>query len=462
MRRIPALLLIAAFILGACSPNSGLIAPAQPTSSPTPPPPLPTPLVYTPTPAPTPLPDVGSPDKLRGVEIQIWHGWDGSSASLFDQMASEFSLSNKWGIKVSVVRQQNLSLLSDAVDKALTTTEHPDIVVALPEQILAWKEQVVDLTPYTVQPDFGLNPQDLMANFGDQSNLKGVRYGIPAARTARFLFYNSSFAHDLGFSSAPHTPDEFRKQACTANAFWKKDKDLTNDGYGGLALDVTSNWQTPYSWLATNGGNAFSDGQVQFNTPDNVNALNFVSLLRADNCAWLPDSETNYEFLANRRALFITGSLSDIAAQNVAFSAASSPDQWTVLPFPGKDTGIVMYGPDYAVLKSNNTRQLASWLFIRWLMEPKNQVRWALGTGLLPVTNAALDGLKKNSSVTSQWSAALGLIPLAKGYPQTAAWKQADKILADGFIAYFRSYPSQTLAAVLGQIDGITQDLLKK
>ena len=78
------------------------------------------------------------------------------------------------------------------------------------------------------------------------------------------------------------------------------------------------------------------------------------------------------------------------------------------------------------------------------------------------MTNAALDGLKKNSSVTSQWSAALGLIPLAKGYPQTAAWKQADKILADGFIAYFRSYPSQTLAAVLGQIDGITQDLLKK
>ena len=463
MHRIPALLLIAAFLLAACSPATGLITESQPTSTPTPTAPLPTPLVYTPTPTATQIPDVGSsPDKLKGTEIRVWHGWDGSTASLFDQMASEFSLTNQWGIKVSVTRYQNLSLLADAMGKALSTPEQPDIVVALPEQILAWQTQVLDLTPYTVQPGIGFDTWDLLANFGDQSSVDGVRYGLPAARTARFVFYNVSFAHDLGFASAPHTQDEFRKQACAANAFWKKDKDLTNDGYGGLALDVNSNWQTPYSWLATNGGKVFSGGEVLFNTPDNIKALEFISNLRADNCAWLPDSDSNYEFLANRRALFITGGLSDIGAENVAFSTVSSPDQWTVLPFPGQDAGIVMYGPDYAVLKSNSAHQLAAWLFMRWMMDAKNQVRWTLGTGLFPVTNSAMGSLKTNSSATPQWAAALDLLPLAKSYPSTAAWSQANKILADGFIAYFRSYPSQPLSSVLGQMDAIMKDLSKK
>ena len=121
MRRIPILLLIAALFLSACGSSTGLIL-TQPVPTTTPvPKPLPTALARTSTPTATLLPDLGiSPDKLQGVEISAWHGWDGSSASLFDQMASEFNLSNKWGIKVSVVPQQNLALLGTAVEKSLT------------------------------------------------------------------------------------------------------------------------------------------------------------------------------------------------------------------------------------------------------------------------------------------------------------------------------------------------------
>ena len=464
MRRIPLLLLTAALLLAACGPATGLVftQPETPTTTPVPTP-LPTALARTPVPTLTPLPDLGtSANKLKGVEISVWHGWDGSSASLFAQMASEFNLSNEWGVKVTVVDQQNLALLAAAVDKSLTTPDQPDMVVALPEQILAWKAQVIDLTPYTVQPGIGFNTADLLATFGDQSSLKGVRYGLPAARTARFLFYNFSFARELGFAAAPHTLDEFRKQACAANAFWKKDADLTNDGYGGLALDVVSNWQTPFSWLDAGGGKVFSDGELHFNTPDNIAALEFVSTLRADNCAWLPDAASNYEYLANRRALFITGSLGDIGPQNVAFSTTASPDQWTLLPFPGKDSGIVAYGPDFAVLKSNSARQLAAWLFMRWMLQPQNQVRWALGTGLLPVTSSSMSTLKADSTLSPQWSAAVDLIPLARTYPQTAIWSQADKILADGFMAYFRSYPAQPLSDVLDLVDKTILDLSKK
>lgn len=463
MRRSIVLLLFMASLLGACSPTVTLLsAQSQPTptrAAAT----LPPPLARTPYPTPTRTRSLGiSPDALQGVVVTIWHGWDGSSASLLAQMASEFNLSNQWGIRVNVVSQGNLNLLTSAVEKSLPTLDRPDIVVALPEQILVWKEQIIDLAPYVEQPEIGLSLADLPAAFGAQSTVNAVRYGLPAARSARFIFYNRSFAKDLGFATAPQTADEFRKQACAANAFWKQDADLTNDGFGGMALDVDDNWQSPYAWLVAGGGEVFSAGEFHFNTPGNVAALEYFSKLREDNCAWLPDTASNFEHLASRRALFITGSLGEIAEQNAAFSAAVSSDRWTLLPFPGKAPVIAAYGLDYAVIKSNDARQLAAWLFMRWMLEAKNQANWSRGTGLLPVTTPAINLLKTDTTTIPQWAAALDLIPDAKAYPQTDQWLLADKVLADGFIAYSRSFPYLTTADVFDLMDATIQDLFKK
>src|SRR5512133_932574 len=112
MRRILPLLLLTAILLGACTPTVTLLT-REPASVPTAPATLKPPAVSTSTPAPTRIPDVGaSPSALKDVEVVVWHGWDGSSASLFAQMAAEFALSNRWGIKVKVVSQHNLNLLA--------------------------------------------------------------------------------------------------------------------------------------------------------------------------------------------------------------------------------------------------------------------------------------------------------------------------------------------------------------
>jgi ABC-type glycerol-3-phosphate transport system substrate-binding protein len=306
-----------------------------------------------------------------------------------------------------------------------------------------------------------MDARDFPAAFWGQSLVNNVRYGIPAARSARLVFYNVSFARTIGFNAAPKTLDEFRKQACAANAYWKMDKDLTNDGYGGLALDVTPNWQTPFSWLAASGGQVFADGKLQFDTPENIAALEYVSKLREDGCAWFSTSASNYDHFAARRALFITGNLANIAEQKAAFASAASTDEWSVLPFPGQEPGIVAYGPDYAVLKSSAARQLAAWLFIHWMLEPQNQARWASETGLLPVRTKSIALLQNERSSNPQWSAALDLIPLSKPYPQTAQWGLASRVMADGFDAYFGSFPNATLEGVLGMMDKTVEELNK-
>jgi ABC-type glycerol-3-phosphate transport system substrate-binding protein len=463
MRRILPLLLLSAILLGACNPTVTLLT-GEPASTPTAGATLKPPAVSsTLAPTATHVPDVGAnPSALKGVEVVVWHGWDGSSASLFAQMAAEFSLSNRWGIKVKVVPQHNLNLLAAEVDKLKDGGEHPDIVVALPEQLLSWKASLTDLDPYIAQPDIGLDQKDIPFTFFNQSIAEEGRFGVPAARSARFIFYNVSFAHTIGFNEAPKTPDEFRKQACAANAYWKMDSDLTNDGYGGLALDVSPNWQTPYSWLIALGGRVVIEEGFHFNLPENVAALEYVSKLRKDDCAWSSSSASNYEHFAARRALFITGNLSNIAEQNAALTAAASKDEWTVLPFPGQKPTIVAYGPDYGVMKSDAKRQLAAWLFVRWMLEPQNQARWADETGLLPVRTSALEQLKSQRLSNPQWSAALDLIPDARMmYPDTPKWGAASRVLADGFIAYFNSFPNATLENVLGEMDTTVEELSK-
>ena len=204
MRRYLILLFVLACFTGACSPTVTLISRETPPSATAPAATLPPAVERTPIPTPTQTRSLGiSPDALQGVGVVIWHGWGGSSASLLGKMASDFNQNNQWGIKVTLESHGNLNLLAADVEKSLTAAEHPDIVIALPEQILAWKEQVVDLAPYLAQPEIGFALADLPPAFGDQSQLKDVRYGMPAARSARFIFYNLSFARDLGFTTAP-------------------------------------------------------------------------------------------------------------------------------------------------------------------------------------------------------------------------------------------------------------------
>ena len=113
--------------------------------------------------------------------------------------------------------------LSDAITTSITSGGKPDLVAALPEQVLAWEAAgaVVDLNPYVSDPTWGLKSSeiaDIPAVFWAQDSVGGRRLGVPAQRSTDLLFYNKTWAHELGFTHPPATADEFRQQACAANA----------------------------------------------------------------------------------------------------------------------------------------------------------------------------------------------------------------------------------------------------
>lgn len=454
----PWLFLLLALALSACRPASAPV----PTPTATPP--------TIPTASPTPL--AGSrlevqEEALRGVQVTVWHAWFGAEASLFQSQVARFNTDNPWGIVVLIRPQGNFTELFNAVAASLISNQRPDIVIGLPEQALVWdrKGAVLDLTPYVDDPVFGLTESEL-SDFpslflaGDTSGTADSRrLGMPAQRTGRFLLYNQTWAHELGFDSAPTTSAEFAEQACAANHFMRSDPSPDNDGQGGWLVD--SHPMTALAWMqAFDGGLIERDG-YRFLTHPNLNALTFIKELYDQGCAWMPADGTDAEYFSARRALFATASLDEFFEVSQAFLRLGNQDTWTVLAFPGSNgSTFLTYGSSYILLKSDDTRQLAAWLFVRWMLSPENQALWVKSTGLFPLRASAMNALQDYGQEHPQWQTAVELLPAGQVPPQIPSWHKARPMLGDAFLSIFRlNIPTGQLSAVLARMDGTISDL---
>ena len=284
--------------------------------------------------------------------------------------------------------------------------------------------------------------------------------GLPATISAQFLYYNQTWAGELGFNHAPLSSAEFRSQACAANQSFRKDRDLQNDGYGGWI--VNTNPQAMLAWMRAFGGEVVKDGNFTFTDKGNQTTLEFLKKLYDDNCAFISTEPTPYAAFAARSALFITADLAEIGYQNLSFEQAGNKDQWTVIPFPGQKNQLVAEGPYFAVLTSTPEKQLAAWLFVRWLLSTENQVSWVKATGMFPLRLSAYGALIDYGSSHKQWQTASGYMDELSLQPALASWRKARLVLGDGAESIFRTNVKlDQIPGVLMQMDSTVRELMQ-
>ena len=460
--RLTVLFLLAALILPACGPASP-VAPTATLQRPT--------ATRTPAPTSTITPTTQArisidPASLHGGSIQVWHAFAGPAYAVFTRQAAQFNASNEWGILVTPSGYGDYATLFDATGAAIDKGQPPDLVAALPEQALTWyaSAAVLDLTPYLTDPTWGLGSDviaDVPSAFLAQDNVNGKQLGLPAQRSAHFLFYNKTWAHELGFTNPPGTVDEFRQQACAANASFLKDKDPGNDGYGGWIVDTT--WQTTYSWLLAFDGGVADGNAYGFRTDPNLAALQFLKDLYDHHCAWLSTEPTPFDSFARRSALFVSGDLADLPLAAESMSRLKNADEWEAIPFPGVEKSVmVVYGPAYTLMKSTPEKQLAAWLFSRWLLSPENQAQWVESTGLFPLRTSALNMIGPFRAASPQWDGAVGDLDLAQGVPQLASWRKVRYVLEDGMTVIFQTNtPLAQLPSMLAEMDAMAGEMNK-
>jgi multiple sugar transport system substrate-binding protein len=380
---------------------------------------------------------------LQGLEVEVWQPWSGATDAALYDILDAYSRSNQWGITVQVHSYEGFGSLEDAVESAITTQTLPDIVVDYEYQAQHWDDSniLTDLTPYVNDPVWGFTDgeqTDFLQGFWtndlvNEANANPMkRLGIPFYRSAYLLFYNQSWAKEMGYPNPPATLQDFKKQACAAAEAVSTQEANANLGRGGWL--ITPQPAALMGWIYAMGGNITKTDTsgYAFDTPETESAFAYIKDLQKSGCAWNETGIDPQSEFASRQALFVVGSLFDIPGQVKAFSENNNSDDWIVIPFPSdKEQVVVTYGPSIMITHSTPAQQLAAWLVAKWLVYPPNLTQWVSDTQTYPTRHSVLDYLSGNGDANLQWEQALNLLPDARNEPSLASWNVMRWALSD-------------------------------
>jgi multiple sugar transport system substrate-binding protein len=278
-------------------------------------------------------------------------------------------------------------------------------------------------------------------------------------QSAQVLFYNDTWAQELGFDAPPTTWAEFKEQVCAASEFNANDDDPDNDGTGGFVLFPSASNILPL--LAASGGDFVSDAGDAYtlNSPEMVETVLFLKDLFDSGCTLATDSFPNPEF-ATRKALIVTSSTAGVPFQASAFENAANDDVWSLRAFPGRDgdQAINAFGQLIGIVDTNEEQNLASWLFIKWLTSPETQAEWVNWTGYFPSQTSTLPLLGDYGDNNPLWAEGQELAPLGAGEPNLASYATVRGMIQDAGFAAMAAEDEAAVTAILDQLQADAEE----
>jgi multiple sugar transport system substrate-binding protein len=423
------------------------------------------------TPTPQPQQEIKFPDmdKIKNkISINFWYPWSGEAAEIIDQLIKEFNSSNIWRIQVNGISFGNEDYLSGKVLDALQNNQNPEIIVApinFIRNLFTNANGIVDLSTYVNHPQWGLTEEEKISYplaFWQQDTINSARYGMPAQRDAHVLFYNQSWAKELGFELPPITPDDFLNQSCAAARVNSFDDNPDNNGTGGWIYN--SDPVTVLSWMkAFNGGEMPKNegDEYFFENQPNVAAFTFLQQIYKLGCAWIGKDPDPYRYFSSRNALFYSGTLQDLLLQK----KNTTKDNWIIISYPSimESNVILIDGFSYGVLKTTSEKDLAAWLFIRWMQKSENQVKLLNGTGTYYLTSSTLEEIGSFRNQNPAWDTALQFLPFTKSIPLLSSWINVGRILQDSAWQLTQSnVRSGDIPDILNEADKLIKEISQK
>lgn len=412
------------------------------------------------------IPDL---DKFSpSVEVVFWYPWSGDAADSVADLVSSFNLSNPWNVKIIAIQKGDADYLARQIISPSNEEIRPMLIAAdidFLRSLSVHENGILDLFPYINHPKWGIPMQEQLLypiTFWKQDMVGETHFGLPAERNAYVLFYNQTWAKELGFKAAPSTPDEFLNQSCAAARQNSFDKDLSNNGTGGWIFN--SQPSTILSWLK-----AFDGGEMpvsetesyQLQTSTNEKAFTFLQQMMRLGCGWFSKDQDPYQYFAERKALFYSGSIEDITRQETI----DMKDEWKLIPYPStRENEIILAdGISFGIFQSDADHDLAAWLFIRWMQKPENQAKFILSTSSLPFTSDVREIVDRQGKVNVAWGGFQKYLPQVKTMPLVESWPVAGRVLQDAAWQVVQSNikPGEIIS-ILQNADLLIKELLNR
>lgn len=414
--------------------------------------------------------------KLNGLTITVWHPWSDELNDQLDKIVQEFNKKNEWGIRIEPKAFYSAGTLFDGVASALSEESQalPNALIAPSEQLsilTTESDALLDLDDYISHPEYGFSSakvDSFLPIFWEQDQTGDKQIAIPILRTANVMFYNQSWARELGFQSPPKDPAGFKTQACAAAVENNSVGLLDLYGTGGWLVDTDS--ITTLSWLQSFNESPLIREPAEipaFDSPSSEDAVLFLRSMLEDGCAWLNRNEMPNNLFSQRKALFFSGTLQEIQYQRKLNQVTGFKDEWTILPYikQNGDSFVFSSGYSLAVMRSRNAdlkkayqEDLASWLFIRWISDTKNQR--ALGDVFLsvPVSTDVLDQINASQF---PWRQIVTLHEVVLPVPSHPSWRSVRRMVEDAGWQIFH-LPADQVKTILPQLDQEVNEALQK
>lgn len=338
------------------------------------------------------------------------------------------------------LEMQSWENINDVVRTKIQSDQMPDIL-----NIDAFAGFVDDDMLYPVEEVMSPDTiADLQDSFVQNASMDGTQYGIPLIASTRVLFYNKDLFKEAGLDpdKPPTTWDELRTDAEKISA-------IGGDVYGyGLPLGNEEAQGETAVWIFGNGGGYGDQDELTINSPENVEALEFVQALTQDGLTQ-PDAGSSQRTPLGD--VFIQGKIGMIVGltQTVGQIEERNPDMdYGITAIPSKNGEPVTLGvADHLMAFDNgdDSKQCAIREFLDYFYQPEVYTGWVDAEGFIPVTKsggelmadkeelvpfiAVLPDAKFYPSTNPNWAAATGAIQSLVG--QVAQGKDVSGVLDD-------------------------------
>lgn len=401
------------------------------------------------TPTETPEPTVPAPvstivldDKtLKGLSITFYHPFIEEQTKV-DQLVRDFNLSNVWGLHVSPKAVGGYQALAEGL---LTEEEEIVFVLGKSSDLLAAQPDVqwLELNTFAMDPKWGI--ADFFDNDFVFSEISPVideptpLLTVPIAYNTGILFYNQTWAEELGFYEVPKNTTDLQQQARAALEANTNDNDYYNNGTGGLWLSQSP--LSALSWYASFGGGFENEIEGRF-SPDQepmLDSFTFLKTAYESDLSWIGVDSSPYRYFSERMAILTEGTLDDLVSQSAYQEASALNDSWTSLAYLDEEgrNRLVLEPISFAIRKSDYEKELGAWLFGRWLLNDSQQARLAEIHGYWPSTGDPETIASAYAYEHETWTTPLRNNPIITLVPQDPSWAQTRLVFQD---AYQRVY----------------------
>ena len=346
-------------------------------------------------------------DPDHPVSLTVWHYYNGARQATFDELVEEFnaSVGKDKGIYVEAYSQGSVSDLESAVSDALEgkvgAKELPDIFSSYADTAYSVQKQdkLADLSQYFTQEEL----DQYVDSYIDEGYLNGddALYLFPIAKSTEIMMINKTdwepFAEATGTQVSELATTEGVTKVAQRYYEWTDSltPDVEGDGKAFYGRDSMSNYFV--IGMKQMGTEIFEvkDGQVTIHTDrELIHRLwenYYVPYIKGYFAAY---GKFRSDDVKTGDIIAYTGSTSSVmyfpdALEN---DEGSRDIDYMVLEAPlmeGGSNDRVQQGAGMAVSKSDEAHEYAACVFLKWITQKEQSLRFVCDSGYMPVLKEA-------------------------------------------------------------------------